>query len=201
MPRSPADLFIGCPSCGEVIHKLVLAENQRVCPKCDYHFSHPRARTLRHLLDPESFRGNRCRTRARGHPPIPRRRQLQRPARTYQQKTGLKDSVISGFGRIEGREVSIRASWILSFWAAAWVRSPAKRSRGHRARHRGRAAGRSSSRPRAARGFYEGMFSLMQMAKTSGALAGTRRRGCRSFPCSPIRRPAGLRPASRPWAT
>ncbi|HEX8312039.1 MAG TPA: acetyl-CoA carboxylase carboxyl transferase subunit beta, partial [Chthoniobacteraceae bacterium] len=34
----PEGLFQKCPNCGEVIHNLQLAQNERVCPKCEYHF-------------------------------------------------------------------------------------------------------------------------------------------------------------------
>ena len=35
----PTGLWTKCPSCGEVIHNLALAENLQVCPKCSHHFN------------------------------------------------------------------------------------------------------------------------------------------------------------------
>ena len=51
----PEGLWEKCPACGEVTHKLALAENQQVCPKCDHHFTQTARDRLGHLLDPESF--------------------------------------------------------------------------------------------------------------------------------------------------
>jgi len=35
----PHGLFQKCPGCSEVVPEIELAQNLRVCPRCDYHFS------------------------------------------------------------------------------------------------------------------------------------------------------------------
>src|SRR5438132_1382969 len=51
----PEGLWQKCPNCGEVTHNLVLDENQRVCPKCEHHFTQNARERIAGLVDPESF--------------------------------------------------------------------------------------------------------------------------------------------------
>ena len=51
----PEGLWQKCPECGEIIHQLTLAENLRVCPKCDYHFTIEARERITAFLDPDSF--------------------------------------------------------------------------------------------------------------------------------------------------
>src|SRR5438876_8892630 len=37
----PRGLFQKCPGCSEVVPEIELAQNQRVCPRCEYHFAQP----------------------------------------------------------------------------------------------------------------------------------------------------------------
>ncbi|MGG7380152.1 acetyl-CoA carboxylase, carboxyltransferase subunit beta, partial [Escherichia coli] len=48
-------MFQKCPGCGEVVHEIELTENQRVCPRCDYHFSQTARERVEVLLDSGSF--------------------------------------------------------------------------------------------------------------------------------------------------
>ena len=51
----PHGLFQKCPGCSEVVPEIELAQNQRVCPRCDYHFAQSAREWLENLLDPDSF--------------------------------------------------------------------------------------------------------------------------------------------------
>ncbi|PYJ88000.1 MAG: acetyl-CoA carboxylase carboxyl transferase subunit beta, partial [Verrucomicrobia bacterium] len=51
----PRGLFQKCPGCSEVVPEIELAQNQRVCPRCDYHFAQPAKERIQSLLDPETF--------------------------------------------------------------------------------------------------------------------------------------------------
>src|SRR5205823_10385677 len=51
----PRGLFQKCPGCAEVVPEIELVQNQRVCPRCDYHFAQPAKERLQNLLDPETF--------------------------------------------------------------------------------------------------------------------------------------------------
>ncbi len=51
----PDGLWLKCPSCQEIIYKKELAEALGVCPHCQYHFQISRAERMAHLLEPQSF--------------------------------------------------------------------------------------------------------------------------------------------------
>ncbi len=51
----PQGLWTKCPGCNEVVHEIELTQNQRVCPRCEYHFTQSAKERVENLLDPESF--------------------------------------------------------------------------------------------------------------------------------------------------
>src|SRR3954447_15759658 len=51
----PQGLWQKCPGCSQVVHEIELAQNQRVCPRCDYHFSQSASERIENLLDPGTF--------------------------------------------------------------------------------------------------------------------------------------------------
>src|SRR3954452_22214689 len=51
----PHGLFQKCPGCEEVVHEIELAQNQRVCPRCDYHFPLSAKERIEQMTDPDSF--------------------------------------------------------------------------------------------------------------------------------------------------
>src|SRR5438309_10231435 len=51
----PQGLFQKCPGCNEVVHEIELAQNLRVCPRCDHHFGWSAKDRIDNLLDPGSF--------------------------------------------------------------------------------------------------------------------------------------------------
>ena len=166
----PHGLFQKCPGCGEVVHEIELTQNLRVCPRCDYHFAWSAKERIDHLLDPGSFVETDAELKSvdtlRFHGLASYKERLK----TYQERTGLVDAVISGHGMIDGFKVAI-AVMDFSFLAATMGSVVGERIT--RAIEYGTAK-RSAVIIVAASGgarMYEGMLSLMQMAKTSGALA------------------------------
>jgi len=51
----PQGLWQKCPGCSEVVHEIELAQNQRVCPRCDYHFAQSAKERIENLLDPTAL--------------------------------------------------------------------------------------------------------------------------------------------------
>jgi len=166
----PQGLWTKCPGCSEVVHEIELAQNQRVCPRCEYHFSQSAKERLENLLDPESF----VELDADLHSIDTLRFQgmatYEDRLRKYQESTGLIDAVISGHGLLEGYQVSI-AVMDFSFLAATMGSVVGERIT--RAIEHGTETHSAVIIVSASGGarMYEGMLSLMQMAKTSGALA------------------------------
>ena len=166
----PQGLFQKCPGCGEVVHEIELAENQRVCPRCDYHFAQTAKERITDLLDPQSFVEMDADLKSIDTLLFQGMASYKDRLKKYQQSTGLIDAVISGHGMIDGYKVAI-AVMDFSFLAATMGSVVGERIT--RTIEYGTAE-RSAVIIVAASGgarMYEGMLSLMQMAKTSGALA------------------------------
>jgi acetyl-CoA carboxylase carboxyl transferase subunit beta len=166
----PQGLWQKCPGCKEVVHEIELAQNQRVCPRCDYHFSQSARERIDHLLDPDSFVERDANLRSVDTLQFQGMATYKDRLTKYQDATGLTDAVLSGHGMIEGYKVAI-AVMDFSFLAATMGSVVGERiTRTIEYATTNRCAVIIVSASGGAR-MYEGMLSLMQMAKTSGALA------------------------------
>jgi acetyl-CoA carboxylase carboxyl transferase subunit beta len=166
----PQGLWQKCPGCSEVVHEIELAQNQRVCPRCDYHFAQSAKERIENLLDPESFVERDADLRSVDTLQFQGMATYKDRLRKYQDITGLTDAVSSGYGMIEGYKVAI-AVMDFSFLAATMGSVVGERiTRTIEYGTANRCAVIIVSASGGAR-MYEGMLSLMQMAKTSGALA------------------------------
>jgi len=166
----PQGLFQKCPGCREVVTEIELNENQRVCPRCDYHFAQSAQDRIANLLDPQSFVEMDADLRSVDTLRFQGMASYKDRLKKYQQSTGLVDAVISGHGIIDGYKVAI-AVMDFSFLAATMGSVVGERIT--RAIEYGTAERAAVIIVAASGGarMYEGMLSLMQMAKTSGALA------------------------------
>jgi acetyl-CoA carboxylase carboxyl transferase subunit beta len=174
----PQGLWQKCPGCSEVVHEIELAQNQRVCPRCDYHFAQSAKERIENLLDPESFVERDADLRSVDTLQFQGMATYKDRLRKYQDITGLTDAVLSGYGMIEGYKVAI-AVMDFSFLAATMGSVVGERiTRTIEYGTANRCAVIIVSASGGAR-MYEGMLSLMQMAKTSGALA---RHACERLP-------------------
>lgn len=163
----PEGIFKKCPSCGEMVDEIALQQRHRVCNKCDYHFTLSAPERIEMLLDPGSFEEtnpNLETVNALGFKGYPEK------VKSYQQKTGLKDAVVTGRGSIVGAPVAIGVMDFRFLAASMGSVSGEKITRAIElatAEERGLVLVCASGGAR----MHEGILSLMQMAKTSGALA------------------------------
>lgn len=166
----PEGLWQKCPSCAEMIHNLELVQNLRVCPKCDHHLTLTARERLETLLDANSFEEHDANMTSVDTLKFTGLASYTERLRSYQKKTGLKDAVLSGCGAIEGQRVSIS---VMDFkFLAATMGSVVgeKLTRCVERATKERLPVIIVSASGGAR-MYEGMLSLLQMAKTCGALA------------------------------
>jgi acetyl-CoA carboxylase carboxyl transferase subunit beta len=166
----PEGLFQKCPGCGEVVHEIEVTENQRVCPHCDHHFPQSAKERIESLLDPGSFVEMDASLHSVDSLRFQGMATYKDRLKKYQESTGLIDAVVSGYGTLEGIRVAI-AVMDFAFLAATMGSVVGERiTRVIEYATAERIPIIIISASGGAR-MYEGMLSLMQMAKTSGALA------------------------------
>ena len=166
----PDDLWSRCNECNELIYNKKLDENMRVCPKCSYHFSLGARERIGNLLDENSFK--EMDEGLESLDPIG----FEGP-KTYKEKlkadqalTNLKEAAVTGEGVINGKKI------ILGVTDSRFIMGSMGSAVGEKLT---RAIERSTkthlpliivSGSGGGARMYEGLFSLMQMAKTSAAL-------------------------------
>jgi len=166
----PEGLWQKCPECSEMIHNLELVQNFRVCPKCDHHMTQSARERLDMLLDPNSFEEHDANMTSVDTLKFTGMASYTDRLKSYQKKTGLKDAVISGFGKIDDQRVSISA---MDFNFIAATMGSVVGEKLTRCIERGTKERLPVVIVSASGGarMYEGVLSLLQMAKTCGALA------------------------------
>jgi acetyl-CoA carboxylase carboxyl transferase subunit beta len=166
----PHGLFQKCPGCGEVVHEIELAQNLRVCPRCEYHFAMSAKDRLDTLLDAGSFVEMDADLRSIDTLHFHGMASYKDRLKSYQERTGLVDAVISGYGMLDGYKVAIA---VMDFGFLAATMGSVVGERITRTIEYGTAKRSAVIIVSASGGarMYEGMLSLMQMAKTCGALA------------------------------
>jgi len=166
----PEGLWQKCPDCGEVIHNLELVQNLKVCPKCDYHFILPAKERIDNVIDPGTFIEFDADMLSVDVLSFKGVATYGDRLKSYQEKTGLKDAVLTGFANLQEKPVAV-AAMDFNFLAATMGSVVGEKIT--RLIERGTADKRPVIIFSASGGarMYEGMLSLMQMAKTSAALA------------------------------
>ena len=166
----PRGLFQKCPGCGQVVPEIELAQNQRVCPRCDYHQAQPASERIQSLLDPDTFVEMDADLKSVDVLRFQGMATYTDRLKKYHESTGLLDAVITGHGILDGYKVAIA---VMDFGFLAATMGSVVGEKITRTIENATAQ-RSALIIVAASGgarMYEGMLSLMQMAKTSGALA------------------------------
>ena len=170
-------VFRKCDDCGDTLPTKDVAENLDVCASCGYHFPIGAPRRIEITLDEGSFT-----ERFAGIEPVDalgfscKRTYAERLVES-QRRTGLKDAILTGAGRVEGHEVifigtdsrfmmgsmgSVVGEKIARAFEAAMVeRLPVVLFSGSGGGAR----------------MDEGVLSLMQMAKTAAAIGVHSRKG------------------------
>ncbi len=166
----PHGLFQKCPGCGEVVHELELSQNQRVCPRCDFHFPLSAKERIEQLTDPESFVEMDADLTSVDTLRFQGMATYKDRLKKYQESTGLIDAVITGHAMINGYKVGLA---VMDFSFLGGTMGSVVGERITRVIEYGTEKRFPIIIISASGGarMYEGMLSLMQMGKTSGALA------------------------------
>ncbi len=166
----PEGLWHKCPACAEMIHNLELQQNFRVCPRCDHHLTQSARERIDMLTDPGSFQEADAEMTSVDVLKFTGQASYTDRLKAYQKKTGLRDAVITGVGAIEGRRLGLA---VMDFNFIAATMGSVVGEKLTRIVERSTADNMPVIIVSASGGarMYEGVLSLMQMAKTCGALA------------------------------
>lgn len=167
----PDGLWMRCPGCEGMVYRKVVTENMEVCPNCGHHFRVGAAARVRQLVDPDSFEE----LFADVQPADPlgftwRGQTLAERTRAEQAKTGNTEAVLTGIAYVKGRRVALGVmdgEWLMgSMGCVVGEKVTLLVERATRDRVPLIVVCASGG----AR-MHEGALSLMQMGKTSAALA------------------------------
>ena len=166
----PAGLWTKCESCSQLLYNKALEENLHVCPKCDFHFSLSARHRLALTIDEGTFEEWDAELR----PMDPLRFAVPEPypqkVQEAQKACGMSDACLTGKGKIEGHPVVIGVTDSRFMMGSMGSVVGERLTRAiERATEQQLPLIVISGSGGGAR-MQEGVLSLMQMAKTSGAL-------------------------------
>lgn len=172
----PKDLFTRCPISGEMVYNKDLEENLMVVPKSGYHFPLSAAKRIESLCDGETFTEYDANLRSVDALQFRGVASYEDKLRQYEQKTGLLDPVVCGVGKIDGVKIALAVMDFRFLGASMGSVAGEKITRTYERALEMRIPALVVSTSGGAR-MYEGILSLMQMAKTSAAIARLQQEG------------------------
>ena len=168
--KIPDGLWIKCPSCAKTVFKRLVEERLDTCPECNHHFRMPASRRISSLIDDGTWTEWDANL-VSGDPlgfidgkPYPERIAQQ------QAKTGMKDAVLTGTGKIQGQSIGLG---VMDFDFNGGSMGSVVGEKLTRMIEKSTSARMPAIIINASGGarMQEGAISLMQMTKTSAALA------------------------------
>jgi acetyl-CoA carboxylase carboxyl transferase subunit beta len=167
----PDGLWTKCESCSQTLYNKTLEENLKVCSRCGHHFILGARERIHTLIDEGSF--------TEYDPDMEALDPLDfKGPKTYKEKlaqdreaTGLKDAVVSGSGKLGGKAVVIAVTDSRFIMGSMGSVVGEKITRAIEAATKAGLPVMIVSGSGGGARMYEGMFSLMQMAKTCAALS------------------------------
>lgn len=165
----PDGLWLKCSSCNEIIFKQELEQHLGVCPKCDFHFQLSRRDRINMLVEPDSFKEwdrNLASVDTLG---FTGEASYISKLEENITKSGELDAMLTGRARVGPHDAGVG---VMDFSFLGASMGSVVGEKVTRMFERSTEAGLPVVLCCASGGarMYEGMFSLMQMAKTSGAI-------------------------------
>lgn len=166
----PEGLYMRCPKCESVVYRKVLEEALQVCPECDYHHRVSGRVRIQQLVDPDTFEEFLADLVPTNPLNFVDRIPYPERIKQTQAKSGEKEAVIVGKAHIRGRAV------ILGVMDSTFIMASMGSVVGEKITSAAEKAIEEKlplvvvTASGGAR-MQEGMVSLVQMAKTSAAIA------------------------------
>jgi acetyl-CoA carboxylase carboxyl transferase subunit beta len=166
----PSDVFEKCRGCGEIVYGERLAQNAHVCPECGFHFRISPDQYLGLLLDPDTFQERDSAIRSRDPLEFEDLKPYSVRLAAAENKLGTREGVVVGEGVVSGIPVCIGVMDFRFLGGSMGSVVGEKIARIGRRALELRYPLILVSASGGAR-MQEGIYSLMQLAKTSAVLA------------------------------
>lgn len=167
----PDGLWTRCKDCEEIIYNKELEENLKVCPKCNYHFRTGARERISLLLDEGSFQEYDRNMTSVDPLNFQGVVSYKDKLSEEQKKTGLIEAVITGEGSLCAHRLIIAVTDCGFIMGSMGSVVGEKIARAIERAIEKKLPFLSVSGSGGGARMYEGMFSLMQMAKTCAAIA------------------------------
>lgn len=162
----PDGIFVKCEKCGEPIYHDDLLENDYVCPKCNFHFRLSARQRIAFISDENSFKELYANLKTLNPLDFP---DYEKKVKQYQEAQEEFDAFVCGEAKIDGHKVALGVldSFFMMGSMGSVVGEKVTRLIEYSIEHKLPLIIFSAS---GGARMQEGIFSLMQMAKTSAAL-------------------------------
>jgi len=169
-PKGAEGMWLKCNHCREIVYRKEVDRNNKVCPKCDYHFPISVIERINLLVDLGTFKEWDADLEPQDPLSFQDTRSYKDRIKAQQDKTGRKDAMVIGQGAINGRRVAL---CVFDFGFMGGSMGSVVGEKICRAVDRALEARLPLILVTASGGarMQEGILSLMQMAKTSAAVA------------------------------
>jgi len=105
----PAGLWMRCPECGAMLFKRAVEENLNVCPECQHHFRVSARERVRQLCDENSFEERWADLQPADPLGFADKKAYAERLRAEQLKSGNPDALVCGQGFVKGRPFAVAA--------------------------------------------------------------------------------------------
>jgi len=169
-PKIVEGMWLKCNHCREIVYRKEVDRNNKVCPKCDYHFPISVSERISMLVDLGTFKEWDPEVEPQDPLQFHDSRSYRDRLKSQQEKTGRKDAIVIGEGVINGHKV-VLGVFDFSFMGGSMGSVVGEKI--CRAVDRAVAARAPLVLVTTSGGarMQEGILSLVQMAKTSAAVA------------------------------
>ena len=104
VPDIPVGKWVKCNKCKEILYKEDVHNNYSICPNCGYHFRLSSRRRIKQIVDEGTF--NEFELKIETPNPL-NLADYSKKIEILRQKTGIKEAVLCGIGKIDNEETVI----------------------------------------------------------------------------------------------
>ena len=169
-PSRMEGLWVKCDACGEILYRADLEKQFNVCPACNHHMQWPARSRLAQLLDPGTFEETDAELAPLDPLGSTDSKKYRDRLKSTRKNLDENDAFVGGVGKLDGMAVSVGA-FVFEFMGGSMGSVVGEKvARVFERAIELKAPAIVFSASGGAR-MQEGIFSLMQMAKTSAAIA------------------------------